>query len=113
MLLAQLIANLLENALKYTQAAVELVVQLHAGEMQVMVKDRGEGIPESEQDTIFEPYARGDRAGPRGSGLGLAVCRAIARAHGGRLELHRRQGGGSSFMLSLPLEAQPQPESSP
>jgi two-component system sensor histidine kinase KdpD len=106
-LLAQLIANLLENALKYSEAAVELVVQLQGGEMQVMVKDRGEGIPEAEQDTIFEPYARGDRAGPRGAGLGLAVCRAIARAHGGRLALRRRQGGGSSFVLSLPLEAQP------
>jgi two-component system sensor histidine kinase KdpD len=109
-LLAQLIANLLENAIKYSEAAVELVVQLQASapqELQVMVKDRGEGIPEAEQETIFEPYARGDRAGPRGAGLGLAVCRAVARAHGGRLALRRRQGGGSSFVLSLPLEAQP------
>lgn len=106
-LLAQLIANLLENALKYSEGAVELVVQLQAGEVQVMVKDRGEGIPEAEQDTIFEPYARGDRAGPRGAGLGLAVCRAIAQAHGGRLALRRRKGGGSSFVLGLPVEAQP------
>ncbi len=106
-LLAQLIGNLLENALKYSEAAVELVVQLQAGEMLVMVKDRGEGIAEAEQDTIFEPYARGDRTGPRGAGLGLAVCRAIAQSHGGRLTLRRRKGGGSSFLLSLPLEAQP------
>ncbi len=112
-LLAQLITNLLENALKYSEGAVELVVQLQAGEMRVMVKDRGEGIPDAEQDTIFEPYARGDRAGPRGAGLGLAVCRAIARAHGGRLALRRRQGGGSSFVLSLPLEVQPAQGSAP
>ncbi|MDP1935760.1 MAG: DUF4118 domain-containing protein [Hylemonella sp.] len=112
-LLAQLIANLLENALKYSEGAVELVVQVQAGEMRVMVKDRGEGIPDAEQDTIFEPYARGDRAGPRGAGLGLAVCRAIARAHGGRLVLRRRQGGGSSFVLSLPLEVQPIEGSAP
>lgn len=112
-LLAQLIANLLENALKYSEGAVELVVQLQAGEMLVMVKDRGEGIPDAEQDTIFEPYARGDRAGPRGAGLGLAVCRAIAQAHGGRLVLRRRQGGGSSFVLSLPLEVQPLQGSAP
>jgi two-component system sensor histidine kinase KdpD len=106
-LLAQLITNLLENALKYSEGAVELAVQLQADEMAVMVKDRGEGIPEAEQAAIFEPYARGDRAGPRGAGLGLAVCRAIAHAHGGRLVVRRRQGGGSSFVLSLPLEAQP------
>ncbi len=112
-LLAQLIANLLENALKYSEGAVELVVQVQAGEMRVMVKDRGEGIPDAEQDTIFEPYARGDRAGPRGAGLGLAVCRAIARAHGGRLVLRRRQRGGSSFVLSLPLEVQPIEGSAP
>lgn len=116
-LLAQLLGNLLENALKYSEGPVELVVQLQAGptpaEMLVMVKDRGDGIPEAEQDTIFEPYARGDRAGPRGAGLGLAVCRAIAQAHGGRLLLRRRQGGGSSFVLSLPLEAQPLDGSAP
>lgn len=112
-LLAQLIGNLLENALKYSEGAVELVVQVQAGEMLVAVKDRGEGIAEAEQDTIFEPYARGDRAGPRGAGLGLAVCRAIAQAHGGRLVLRRRKGGGSSFVLSLPLEAQPLEGSAP
>ncbi len=106
-LLAQLIANLLENALKYSEGAVDLVVQVQASEMRVAVKDRGEGIPEAEQATIFEPYARGDRAGPRGAGLGLAVCRAIAQAHGGRLVLRQRTGGGSSFVLSLPVEAQP------
>ncbi|MGQ2981649.1 MAG: sensor histidine kinase, partial [Polaromonas sp.] len=112
-LLAQLITNLLENALKYSDGAVELVVQVQADEMLVMVKDRGEGIPEADQAAIFEPYARGDRAGPRGAGLGLAVCRAIAQAHGGRLLLRRRQGGGSSFVLSLPLEVQPLQESAP
>jgi len=114
-LLAQLIANLLENALKYSEGAVELVVQMQSGsgsastspELQVAVKDRGEGIPESEHARIFEPYARGDRAGQRGAGLGLAVCRAIAQAHGGRLVVRRRRGGGSSFVLSMPVEAQP------
>lgn len=106
-LLAQLITNLLENALKYSEGAVDLVVQVQTDEMRVAVKDRGEGIPDAEQATIFEPYARGDRAGPRGAGLGLAVCRAIAQAHGGRLVLRQRAGGGSSFVLSLPVEAQP------
>ncbi|AZP10713.1 DUF4118 domain-containing protein [Undibacterium parvum] len=109
-LLSQLIGNLLENALKYTDDAVHLVVSLesHAQgvNMLVAVKDRGPGISEKDQITIFEAYSRGDhseRSGQRGSGLGLAVCRAIAQAHGGSLILRRRSGGGSSFVLSLPL----------
>lgn len=106
-LLAQLLGNLLENALKYSDGAIDLAVRIGSGELVVSVKDRGPGIPEGGQDTVFEPYARGDHPGSRGAGLGLAVCRAIAQAHGGRLTLRRRNGGGSNFSLSLPVEAQP------
>lgn len=106
-LLAQLLGNLLENALKYSEGAIDLTVKVNPGELVVSVKDRGPGISEAEQDTVFEPYARGDHPGSRGAGLGLAVCRAIAQAHGGRLTLRRRQGGGSNFSLALPVEAQP------
>lgn len=106
-LLAQLVGNLLDNALKYSEGAIDLTVSVEGGELVVSVKDRGAGIPEAGQATLFEPYARGDQAGPRGAGLGLAVCRAIAQAHGGRLTLRRRQGGGSCFSLALPIEAQP------
>lgn len=106
-LLAQLLGNLLDNALKYSEGAIDLAVSAEGGELVVSVKDRGAGIPEAEQAAIFEPYARGDQAGPRGAGLGLAVCRAIAQAHGGRLTLRRRQGGGSCFTLALPVELQP------
>lgn len=116
-LIAQLITNLLDNALKYTDQAIHLVVSLSvvsaqagAQQMLVAVKDRGPGISEQDQAGIFEPYARGDhgdRARQRGSGLGLAVCRAIAQAHGGDLILRRRTGGGSSFTLALPVEALP------
>ncbi|MDI1273315.1 ATP-binding protein [Polaromonas sp.] len=106
-LLAQLLGNLLDNALKYSEAAIDLTVSVEGEELVVSVKDRGAGIPDAAQATIFEPYARGDQTGPRGAGLGLAVCRAIAQAHGGRLTLRRRQGGGSSFSLALPIEVQP------
>jgi len=106
-LLAQLIANLLDNALKYSEGAIDLMARVEGDELVVSVKDRGAGIPDAEQAAIFEPHARGDRPGPRGAGLGLAVCRAIALAHGGRLTLRRRQGGGSSFSLALPVEPQP------
>jgi two-component system sensor histidine kinase KdpD len=117
-LISQLIANLLDNALKYTDHAIHLTVSLNddgsqqnAGQqtMLVSVKDRGAGISEEDQRCIFEPYARGDhsnRASQRGSGLGLAVCRAIAQAHGGSLIWRRRTGGGSSFTLSLPVAPQ-------
>ena len=106
-LLAQLLGNLLENALKYSEGTIDLAVSTSSGELVVSVKDRGPGISETEQETIFEPYARGDHPGLRGAGLGLAVCRAIAQAHGGRLALRRRHGGGSNFSLTLPVEAQP------
>ncbi len=106
-LLAQLLGNLLDNALKYSEGAIDLTVGVEGGELVVSVKDRGDGIPDAAQAGIFEPYVRGDQAGPRGAGLGLAVCRAIAQAHGGRLTLRRRQGGGSCFSLALPIEPQP------
>jgi two-component system sensor histidine kinase KdpD len=105
-LLAQLLANLLDNALKYSDGAIELSVGVTAQELTVSVKDRGPGIPESERESIFQPYARIAPAGQRSAGLGLALCRAIAQAHGGSLTVRRRNGGGSHFCFSLPLAAQ-------
>ena len=106
-LLAQMLGNLLDNALKYSDGPVELVVSLDQAALLIAVKDRGPGISEADQDAIFEPYARGEHSGHRGAGLGLAVCRAVAQAHGGQLTLRRRSGGGSSFCVSLPVEDQP------
>lgn len=105
-LLAQLISNLLDNALKYSDDAIDLTVSADGQELVVSVKDRGPGIPEAEQEAIFKPYARNDQSGQRGAGLGLALCRAIAEAHGGCLTLRRRTGGGSNFVLTLPVDAQ-------
>ena len=106
-LLAQLLSNLLDNALKYSEGEVDLVVLRHDEGLEVRVEDRGPGIPEAEREAIFRPYVRGDRSGRRGTGLGLAVCRAIAQAHDAQLLLREREGGGSSFCLRLPVEAQP------
>ena len=108
-LLSQVLCNLLDNALKYSDGPVDLVAAADDGELRITVKDRGPGIPEEAQARLFEPFMRGDHGhGMRGAGLGLAVCRAIAQAHGGRLTLRRRGGGGSSFCLALPVES-PQP----
>jgi two-component system sensor histidine kinase KdpD len=108
-LLAQLLENLLDNALKYSTDVIELVVSGDRHEMHVAVQDRGPGIPAGEEAAIFEPYRRNDRSGQRGAGLGLAVCRAIASAHGGSLTIGPRAGGGSVFVLNLPV-ATAQPE---
>lgn len=110
-LLAQLLENLLDNALKYSSDPIELEVRHRDQRMEVAVHDRGNGIAAGEELAIFEPYRRSDRSGQRGAGLGLAVCRAIARAHNGELSVRARDGGGSTFVLSLPMEsAQPLPE---
>lgn len=110
-LLAQLIGNLLDNALKHGEGTIELTVSAQPQEIRVCAADHGPGIAPAEQEDIFRPYARGDRSGRRGAGLGLAVCRAIAQAHGGRLTLQSRAGEGSVFCLVLPLDVpQPVPE---
>lgn len=110
-LIAQLLANLLDNALKYSDADIELAVDLSgegsAQQMRISVKDRGPGVALEAEDAIFEPYARNDHSGQRGAGLGLALCRAIAQLHGGTLSVGRRKGGGARFTLALPLAPQP------
>ena len=117
-LLAQLIGNLLDNALAYSDGDVDLAATLFTSadtpameqSIVVSVKDRGPGIAPADQHLIFEPYRRGDQSGSRdsrGAGLGLALCRAIAVAHGGSLTARRRSGGGSSFNVTLPMDRTP------
>jgi two-component system sensor histidine kinase KdpD len=106
-LLAQLISNLLDNALQYSDGDIDLSVSTYAQSLLIAVQDRGPGIDDAGQTLIFEPYRRGDQTGPHGAGLGLALCRAIATAHGGSLTVKRRSGGGSSFITTLPLDEQP------
>lgn len=112
-LIAQLLQNLLDNALKYSEGDIVLTAGLSTQDEQrlcISVKDRGPGIPQSEHHTIFQAYARHqthDQSSQRGAGLGLAVCNQIAEVHGGKLMLHNRQGGGSHFMLTLPIETIP------
>jgi two-component system, OmpR family, sensor histidine kinase KdpD len=112
MLVSQLLENLLDNGLKYSPA--DAPVELHAtrdGEHLVLaVSDRGPGIAPAWREKVFEVFQRGDArpadsqadAG-RGAGVGLAVCRAIARAHQGELLLRPRAEGGCRFECRLPL----------
>lgn len=106
-LIAQLINNLLDNALKYSDGAIDLTVQTNQNQMVVSVKDRGPGISEADQHVIFKPYMRSDQSGQRGAGLGLALCKAIAQVHSGQLAFSARKSGGSNFTLTLPLDTHP------
>jgi two-component system, OmpR family, sensor histidine kinase KdpD len=109
-LVQQLLVNLLENAAKYTPARTDVDVQVQAfpDEIQLSVADRGAGIAPEEMTRIFEKFHRGvsDRT-KAGVGLGLTICRAIAVAHGGRMWVENRQGGGAVFTAALPLEGSP------
>jgi two-component system sensor histidine kinase KdpD len=110
-LFIQLLENLLDNALKYSPAdagPVDLVVRVAEDTLLLAVKDRGPGVPVADRTRIFDMFQRGQgRSACRGSGLGLAVCRAIAQAHGGSLSVRMRGHGGSSFELRLPLQHAP------
>ncbi|MHB8530426.1 MAG: sensor histidine kinase, partial [Caulobacteraceae bacterium] len=103
--LKRLIANLVNNALKFGSAARGRVFQ--DGSMAVVeVDDDGPGMAESEMERAFEPFRRLESSRSRdtgGIGLGLAVVRAIARSHGGDVTLHNRAGGGLRARVSLPL----------
>ncbi|MFA6109267.1 MAG: HAMP domain-containing sensor histidine kinase [Candidatus Latescibacterota bacterium] len=101
--------NLLANAAKYSVERLELRVTVAAqGEDQVLeVADRGIGVPPAERERIFEKFYRASNATAciaTGAGVGLALTRSIAEAHGGRVELEARPGGGSLFRLVLPAE---------
>ena len=110
-LIEQLLANLLENAAKYTPPGtpVRLAAERKAGELLVSVEDQGPGLPAGEPERLFAKFHRGatERA-IGGVGLGLAICRAIVRLHGGTIWAERRQQGGAAFRFTLPLETQPE-----
>ncbi len=110
-LMVQMLINLLDNGLQYgaPHAPVELLVRRSGDEMLFAVRDRGPGVPTALGERIFDVFQRGpaSHAAHRGSGVGLALCRAVARVHGGRLMLRARHHGGSSFECFLPLDAAP------
>jgi len=107
-LLAQLATNLIDNALKYSDGAVDLTVVQQGDRLLLSVKDRGPGLAAGDESRVFEPFYRGrDASDSRGAGLGLALCRAIAAAHGGSLGVSRRARGGCRFTLALAVAEQP------
>ena len=103
-LLARLIENLVGNALKFTaRGEVRVRVTSQALGAELTVEDTGVGLP-SGTDALFEPFRRGDEGRAEGFGLGLAVVREVAEAHGGRARLERLGQGGTRARVALPLD---------
>jgi two-component system sensor histidine kinase KdpD len=114
-LMVQMLVNLLDNALRHgaPDAPVELLVRCIDDQMLFAVRDRGPGVEPALRERIFEAFQRGSAPASGGSGIGLALCRAVARVHDGRLVLRPRHHGGSSFECFIPLQPQPVPAPSP
>jgi signal transduction histidine kinase len=103
--LLQALANLVDNALKFTpeDGQVTLRARLEGRTVALEVRDSGPGIPETDLPRIFDPYWQGGRSPRAGAGLGLAITRAIVEAHGGTLTVESYPGLGAAFRFSLPV----------
>lgn len=102
----QVVANLVDNAIKYTEAGgrVEIAFETKGAEVVASVRDTGVGIPEADLARVFERFYRVDKARAReagGTGLGLAIVKHLVEAQGGRVWVESRQPGGSTFFFSL------------
>ena len=108
--LRQMVWNVLQNGIKYTQRGGELKISLqNEGEFALLtIQDTGIGIPEKDLPLIFNRFYRVDKARTRdegGSGLGLSICRQIAEAHKGKIEVESKLGVGTRFKIRLPNSA--------
>lgn len=104
--LQRMLANLIDNAVKYTPEHGEIIVELalHESDAIVTVADTGIGVPDSDKDRIFDRFYRCDHSRTKdGCGLGLSFSRAVARAHGGDIKLRQKQSLSSVFEISLPM----------
>lgn len=106
-LIAQVLTNLLENALAYSEPGTPItVVASTEGEwLGLEVRDRGRGLGSADPERLFEKFERGPDDSTPGVGLGLSICRGLVEAHGGRIQAAPRSGGGAVFRFTLPLEA--------
>lgn len=105
--LQQVIANLLDNAIKYSpnKGQITITARRENAQALISVADNGIGIPAHEIDKIWDRLYRGDRSrSQRGLGLGLSLVRAIVQAHGGTVSVHSEENNGSTFTVILPLD---------
>ena len=116
-LIVQVFTNLFDNIVKYTppatRATVSAVLDASGEFVRVVVDDEGPGLPAGDPARLFEKFQRGSEEGAvAGVGLGLAICQAIVRAHGGEIEAQRRPGAGARFAFTLPVTELPAPAAS-
>jgi signal transduction histidine kinase len=110
----QALTNLVDNAIKHSPAGaiVSVELQADAASARIFVEDDGPGIPEEEQERIFEPFYRlGSelRRETQGVGIGLSIAKQIVEAHGGQITVDSRPGTGSGFTIVLPVAEEPAP----
>jgi two-component system, OmpR family, sensor histidine kinase KdpD len=108
-LIVQILSNLLENAAKYTPPGTTITISAAVGvkNISLVVADDGPGLPPGDPERLFEKFQRGrSESNIVGVGLGLAICRAAARLHGGEIHGMDNAGGGARFEITLPLETQ-------
>lgn len=104
-MLQRMLANLIDNAIKYTDngGSVKISAGVDHGTVRIRVEDTGTGIAPQDQARVFDRFYRGDRSRCRaGAGLGLSLAQTVARAHGGAITLHSESGKGSTFEVSVP-----------
>jgi two-component system sensor histidine kinase KdpD len=107
-LIEQVLENLLDNAVKYAAAPIDISARVQENVMIITVADRGPGVPKGNEKRLFEKFERANMEGVHGgAGLGLTICRAIVVAHGGRIWAEQRADGGAAFHFTLPLEKTP------
>jgi two-component system sensor histidine kinase BaeS len=104
----QILSNLISNALRHTPEGgqVVLTMEMAPAQVEVIIRDSGQGIPIESLPHVFERFYRADRSRSRaegGTGLGLAIARKLAEAHGGTLSAANHPRGGAIFTLTLPL----------
>jgi two-component system sensor histidine kinase KdpD len=106
LLFEKLLANLLENAAKYSDAGchISISAERFASAAEIRVSDEGCGLPPGDPDAVFRKFHRGkQRKAVSGIGLGLSICRAIVALHGGRITAHGRPTAGTEFVVTLPI----------
>jgi two-component system sensor histidine kinase KdpD len=110
-LVEQLLANLVDNAVKYSpwDSPIEVSARRRGEAVELEVADRGRGFADGDEQRVFELFYRGSsvKSDRWGTGIGLAICRAVAEAHHGKIEARNRPGGGAVIRVTLPQSESP------